>query len=110
MSDDGLTVTLELRPGTRWSNGDPFIVDDLMFVMEDMKWDDRVDPGWRAGETPTTAVRVTKIDDHTMQFHMSQIDYVVIPGWTTWKGGNYVQYAPSAFLKQWHIRCLTRWP
>ena len=43
MSDDGLTVTLELRPGTRWSNGDPFIVDDLMFVMEDMKWDDRVE-------------------------------------------------------------------
>ena len=104
VSDDGLTVTLELRPGTKWSNGDPFIVDDLMFVMEDMKWDDRVDPGWRASETPTTAVRVTKIDDHTMQFHMSQIDYVVIPGWTTWKGGNYVQYAPSAFLKQWHIR------
>ena len=53
VSDDGLTVTLELRPGTRWSNGDPFIVDDLMFVMEDMKWDDRVDPGWRASETPT---------------------------------------------------------
>ena len=24
-----------------------------MFVMEDMKWDDRVDPGWRAAETPT---------------------------------------------------------
>ena len=53
VSDDGLTVTLELRPGTRWSNGDPFIVDDLMFVMEDMKWDDRVGPGWRASETPT---------------------------------------------------------
>ena len=104
VADDGLTVTLELRPGTKWSNGDPFIVDDLMFVMEDMKWDDRVDPGWRASETPTTAVRVTKIDDHTMQFHMAQIDYVVIPGWTTWKGGNYVQYAPSTFLKQWHIR------
>ena len=28
VADDGLTVTLELRPGTRWSNGDPFIVDD----------------------------------------------------------------------------------
>ena len=104
VSDDGLTVTLELRPGTRWSNGDPFIVDDLMFVMEDMKWDDRVDPGWRAGETPTTAVSITRIDDHAMQFHMSQIDYVVIPGWTTWKGGNYVQYAPSNYLKKWHIR------
>ena len=63
VSDDGLTVTLELRPGTKWSNDDPFIVDDLMFVMEDMKWDDRVDPGWRASETPTTAVRITKIDD-----------------------------------------------
>ena len=28
VSDDGLTVPLELRPGSRWSNGDPFIVDD----------------------------------------------------------------------------------
>ena len=28
VADDGLTVTLELRPGTKWSNGDPFIVDD----------------------------------------------------------------------------------
>ena len=55
-------------------------------------------------ETPTTAVSITKIDDHAMQFHMSQIDYVVIPGWTTWKGGNYVQYAPSNYLKKWHIR------
>ena len=54
VADDGLTVTLELRPDTRWSNGDPFIVDDLMFVMEDMKWDDRVDPGSPAGEAPTT--------------------------------------------------------
>ena len=41
VSDDGLTVNLELRPGTRWSNGDPFIVDD------------RVDPRWGASETPT---------------------------------------------------------
>ena len=82
VADDGFTVTLELRPETRWSNGDPFIVDVLMFVMEDMKWDDRVDPGWRAGETPATAVSLTRIDDHTMQLHMSQIDYVVIPGWT----------------------------
>ena len=34
-----------------------------MFVMEDMKWDDRVDSGWRAGDTPTTAVSITRIDD-----------------------------------------------
>ena len=54
VADDGLTVTLELRPGTKWSNGDRFIIDDLMFVMEDMNWDDRVDPGCRAGETPST--------------------------------------------------------
>ena len=58
VADDGLTVTLELRPGTRWSNGDPFIVDDLMFVMEDMKWDDRVDPGWRACRDAHLPVRL----------------------------------------------------
>ena len=104
VSADGLTVTLELRPGTKWSNGDPFIVDDIMFVMEDLKWDDRVDPGRRPNETPPTATHITKIDDYTMQFHLSAKDHVIIPGWTTWKGGNYVQYAPSTFLKQWHIR------
>ena len=104
VSADGLTVTLELRSGTKWSNGDPFIVDDVMFVMEDLKWDDRVDPGWRPNETPPTATHITKIDDYTMQFHLSAKDHVIIPGWTTWKGGNYVQYAPSTFLKQWHIR------
>jgi peptide/nickel transport system substrate-binding protein len=104
VSADGLTVTLELRPGTKWSNGDPFIVDDIMFVMEDLRWDDRVDAGWRPNETPPTATSITKIDDHTMQFHLSQQDHVIIPGWTTWKGGNYVQYAPSTHLKKWHIR------
>ena len=104
VSADGLTVTLELRSGTKWSNGDPFIVDDVMFVMEDLRWDDRVDPGWRPNETPPTATRLTKIDDNTVQFHLSARDHVIIPGWTTWKGGNYVQYAPSTFLKQWHIR------
>ena len=104
VSSDGLTVTLELRPGTKWSNGDPFIVDDVMFVMEDLRWDDRVDPGWRPNETPPTATSVTKIDDYTLQFNLSARDHVIIPGWTTWKGGNYVQYAPSTHLKQWHIR------
>ncbi|MCY4482459.1 MAG: ABC transporter substrate-binding protein [Spirochaetaceae bacterium] len=104
VSGDGLTVTLELRPGTKWSNGDPFIVDDVMFVMEDLRWDDRVDPGWRPNETPPTATSVTKIDDYTLQFNLSARDHVIIPGWTTWKGGNYVQYAPSTHLKQWHIR------
>ena len=104
VSADGLTVTLELRPGTKWSNGDPFIVDDMMFVMEDLRWDDRVDPGRRPNETPSTATSLTKIDDYTLQFNLSARDHVIIPGWTTWKGGNYVQYAPSTFLKQWHLR------
>ena len=104
VSADGLTVTLELRPGTKWSNGDPFIVDDMMFVMEDLRWDDRVDPGRRPNETPSTATSLTKIDDYTLQFNLSAKDHVIIPGWTTWKGGNYVQYAPSTFLKQWHLR------
>ena len=104
VSADGLTVTLELRPGAKWSNGDPFVVDDIMFVMEDLRWDDRVDPGWRPNETPPTATSITKIDDYTMQFNLSARDHVIIPGWTTWKGGNYVQYAPSTHLKQWHIR------
>ena len=46
-------------------------------------------------KTPPTATHLSKIDDYTLQFHLSARDHVIIPGWTTWKGGNYVQYAPS---------------
>jgi len=104
VSADGLAIQLEIRAGTRWSNGDLFVPEDFMFVLEDMKWDPNVDAGWRHTEVPPTFVSVEKLDDHTVQFNLSQRDFAVIPGWTTWKGGNYVQYAPSTYLKKWHPR------
>ena len=106
VADDGLTVTLELRPGTRWSNGDPFIVDDLMFVMEDMKWDDRVDPGWRACRDAHLPVRLQP--DHPDRRRApcgstcGTSSNVVIRGWTicTVGGRSTCAYAPRAFLER----------
>ncbi len=34
VSDDATTYTFELRPGMRWSDGEPFSADDIMFWYE----------------------------------------------------------------------------
>ena len=36
-SDDGRTVTIELQPGVRWSDGVPFTADDVAFTIEMLK-------------------------------------------------------------------------
>ena len=51
VSDDGKTVTLSLRKGMRWSDGQPFTADDVVFWYEDLYLDKELVP------TPAPRVR-----------------------------------------------------
>jgi peptide/nickel transport system substrate-binding protein len=42
ISEDGLTVTLRLREGIRWSDGEPFTADDVVFTYNDLILNDDV--------------------------------------------------------------------
>lgn len=41
-SDDGKTLTLYLREGLKWSDGEPFTVDDIIFWWEDIENDPEI--------------------------------------------------------------------
>jgi len=68
-SADATEWTFHHRQGLKWSDGEPFTVDDILFWWEDMALDDEHSqalPAWALpGGQP---MEMTKVDDFTLQF------------------------------------------
>ena len=66
-SEDGMSLTMNLVEGARWSDGDPFDADDLMF-----HWDMNVmDPNVPSVMSPGTlgeGTTLERVDDFTVKF------------------------------------------
>ncbi len=100
VSEDATTFTFHLREGLRWSDGEPYTADDIMFWYEDMLLNEDLTPVVghqfrRDGET----VEVTKVDDYTVEFkfaapHPFFLNYLV--------HGNF-HVRPKHYLTQFHI-------
>ena len=100
LADDGKSMTLLLRPGAKWSDGHPFTADDIVFMFEDMHWNDEVDTWNLYGRVN----RIRKLDDYTVRFEMDT-PYPVLPVvMVTWPGGEIASYAPKHYLQKWHIK------
>lgn len=73
ISDDGTTYTFHLRQGIKWSDGEPYTADDILFWYEDIVSNPElmpaVSPEWTSGGE---AVQVAKVDDYTVTFTFSQ--------------------------------------
>ena len=72
VSPDGRTYTLQLRHGVRFSDGQPFTADDVVFtfrIYEDEKIDSPIRDLLIVGGKP---VSVEKLDDYTVRFHLAQ--------------------------------------
>lgn len=71
-SDDGSRYELFLRPGLRWSDGEPFDADDLVFAYEHILKNEQVVPtlsgAYRAGGE---AAELERVDDHTVVFQFA---------------------------------------
>jgi len=68
-SEDGTELVLHLREGTRWSDGEPFTAEDVLFYWEDILLDENV------ARTPPEVLRVDgelpeleMVDDFTLRF------------------------------------------
>ena len=70
-SDDGLTLTFNLRPGVKFHNGRDFVADDVKFSLEYAQ-----DPDTRANiRTLAWAVESAEVvDDLTVAFHFAESD------------------------------------
>jgi len=72
LSKDGLSFTVKLRRGIRFSDGHPFSADDVLFTFR-LYLDEKIHSSNRdlliIGGKP---ISVVEIDDHTVRFDMSQ--------------------------------------
>lgn len=73
ISKDGRTYTFHLVKGVRWSDGEPFTADDILFYFDDVVFDTELTsspPKWLSpgGKPP----KVTKVDDYTIKFEFEK--------------------------------------
>jgi peptide/nickel transport system substrate-binding protein len=106
--DEGKSLTIYLRKGTKWSDGAPFGADDIMFWWEDnlANEDLNAQPAswWRPrGER----MEVEKIDDFTVRYSFAVPYWSVLHSFDSsgFRGCQSPRsaYQPKHFLQQFHL-------
>lgn len=102
-SSDLSTYTIYLREGVKWSDGQPFTTEDMMFWYEDWLLHEEVtpviDPSWIAGGE---VVKVTAIDDYTIRFEYTEPQPLFL-GWPLSKGTQHHRMIKAKhYLSQFH--------
>ena len=111
LSPDGMEMLLHLRQGMRWSDGQPFTADDIMFWRDDISLHPEL-PGLGASLTiGGQPVQVEKVDDFTVRY-VSPVPRPLLPqlmattsdlGGPAWIGETLDGgYAAKHYLSQFH--------
>jgi len=98
MDEDKEKMTLYLREGLKWSDGEPFTAEDIRFMFEDMHLNETVRT-WNGADAVTkvktsedyTAVLFTPGGEASLALHLAG-----------WGGGRVSGYAPAHYMKKWH--------
>ncbi|HHY99272.1 MAG TPA: ABC transporter substrate-binding protein [Firmicutes bacterium] len=105
VSSDGTTYTFYLRKGMKWSDGEPFTADDVVFWYEDVLLNKEltpsIQPWFMAGGKPG---HVEKIDAYTFKVIFSKPNATFLEAMASaYQGQPLVRY-PKHYLKQFHPR------
>lgn len=102
VSKDGKVITLHLRKGIKWSDGQPFTADDILFWYEDIFLNNeltQVKPyQWCPGGKP---MEVTKKNDYTVQVKFA-VPYPMALLHLAWGAAQGGFYQPKHYLKKFH--------
>ncbi len=106
-NEDKTEWTLYFREGTKWSDGEPFTVDDFLFWWNDMVLNPEhsdVPPDYMisGGET----AEVIKVDDYTLKFKFAAPSPLFVDRLAMWPNGvipgSEKLFVPAHYLKQFH--------
>ena len=104
-SKDQKTFTFYLRKGLRWSDGEPFTVDDILFWYEDVIGNKELTPAFPLRFTSGTEhipAKFEKIDDYTLKIFFAgpkpDLLSCLATGWV----GDREIFMPKHYLKQFH--------
>jgi peptide/nickel transport system substrate-binding protein len=105
-SPDYKSWTVKLRKGSKWSNGDPFTTDDIMFWHKDALQNKDLTPslpGWMQNKDGSLA-EVKQVDDVTVQWNYKEVHTTFLFELANAEYGdkNIPCFLPSKFLKQFH--------
>ncbi|NEE00384.1 ABC transporter substrate-binding protein [Phytoactinopolyspora halotolerans] len=105
VNDDGTEFTFHLREGIRWSDGELFTADDIVFAVEDYYFNDQL-TGATDVAAPTHLVsggppEVEAVDDYTVTFTFSQPHGLFLQGIAEWATQRLTSL-PRHYLEQFH--------
>jgi peptide/nickel transport system substrate-binding protein len=105
-NEDGTVITFSMRRGVRWSDGEPFTTEDILFWWEDLALNEdygAVPPPWWAFQNEQLA-SLEVVDDYTFRFHLAGTDwnipYVLASGFWNFEP----MMTPKHYLAQFHPR------
>ncbi len=107
ISPDGREYTFTLRKGIKWSDGQPFTADDIMFYIDDVLFNTEINPGGPAADwlpaNQREGFRAEKVDDYTFKLIFPRPFGSFLYNLATWVGRYFAQY-PKHYLQQFHAK------
>jgi peptide/nickel transport system substrate-binding protein len=101
-NDEGTVFTFHLREGMKWSDGQPFTADDILFTVNDIYLNPELFPApptWLvSGGEPVVA---EKLDDYTVQFTFAAPNGLFVQNLAT-PNSSPLTAQPKHYLSQFH--------
>ena len=111
-SDDGRTLTITLRKGTKWSDGDDFDTEDFSFAWNEMILNKDLNgnvPSQFRSPVTQNAAKFEVLDDVTFRYTWDDPNFAFVENSSGMRGGAFTNragnkwFVPSHYAKQFHI-------
>ncbi len=99
MAADNTSVTIRLREGHKWSDGQPVTADDVVFQFVAM----HLHPEVVTYKTSPFVQDAVRVDDHTVRLEFDSPHPEMMVKLATWHGGDWEMLKPKHYLSKWHI-------
>lgn len=102
-SDDATELIIYLRPGMRWSDGEPFTTDDVMFWYEDLVMYEGA-PVWNPWRVAGVQVEFQRIDDYSFRMIFPKPFRPAMGMLNFFMSRQQTMFQPKHYLSQFHIK------